>query len=481
MRFRWIALLALTALPGSTVLRAADACYTDSCSAAACGASNGNFTTLVAPGDIPDATAATPIAFVDPADGLRHRFVETQEGVIWVWDGGSGTVLATPFLDLRSKVEYNFSERGLLALAVDPDYRTNGLFYVYYTRSSAVPADVGDIVIERYSRQSDNVADPASAETILVIEHTANGNHNGGWLAFGPDRMLYVSVGDGGGSCDSSGPNGQNINSVKGKLLRLDVRGEDLSATAPECDGGSGNYGIPLGNPFAGATPGCGEIWALGLRNPFRFSFDRGTGDIWIGDVGQSKWEEINYLPSGYYPLAAQGVMNFGWRCREGCQTGTCSTSDCPSNIATGTVCKYPRDLDKDAPVYNVWDPILCHENQGKWESIMGGYRYRGSALPALDGRYLYGDAFCGQLWITTAFDSSDPVATTASCWDSGQGGLYGFAEDHQGELYMVNGYSGVKCIHDGSGCPWADDALVFDDGFESSDTSAWSSTVSSI
>jgi len=253
-----------------------------------------------------------------------------------------------------------------------------------------------------------------------------------------------------------------------GKILRIDVRGVDPKGTAPDdCSLSASGYTIPTTNPYAGMEPACDEVWALGLRNPFRFSFDRATGDLYIGDVGQAKWEEINLQPA-----ATPAPVNFGWVCREGCETADndesgCSTAGCP--VDPGTTCEFPRTS-------GFRDPILCHHNTG-WRSIMGGYRYRGDRIPSLAGDYLYSDAYCGQIWKTTTLDPSNPAAVAASCWASGYGGSYGFAEDRHGELYVVvGGASRIDCIHNGGGCPWAG-AGIFNDDFESNGTDAWSFT----
>ena len=225
---------------------------------------------------------------------------------------------------------------------------------------------------------------------------------------------------------------------------------------------------MPSTNPFFGQEPACDEVWAFGLRNPFRFSFDRDNGDLYIGDVGQLKWEEINLQTA-----ATPAPVNFGWVCREGCETAnnnesSCSTAGCP--VDTGTMCEFPRAA-------GMWDPILCHYNGG-WDSIMGGYRYRGTQVPSIGGDYIYGDAACGQIWKTTVLDPSNPAAIDAECWASGLGGTFGFSEDADGELYVVVGGAGrIDCIHNGDGCTWIGED-VFTDGFESGDTSVWSSTV---
>jgi glucose/arabinose dehydrogenase len=475
---------ALSAIPGAAV----SACETSACNSTGCGTFGNYFSLLVDAGSQLPAGDQIPVAFVDPGDSSPRRFVATKRGRIYVWNGATGNVLATPFLDLSSRVLYSNpqGEQGFLAMAVAPDYATSGAFYVYYVGVGAAPGNDGDIVLERYYRSmaDPNVADP-NGERILVISHTDASNHNGGWLAFGADGMLYVSSGDGGGACDSTGPNSQNIDSLKGKLLRLDVTGQPGS-TAPECDA-LGGYEVPLGNPFQGATPGCGEIWAYGLRNPYRFSVDRTTGDIWIGDVGQSSWEEVNFLRSDYQPTSSAEVMNYGWKCREGCETLTCGTNGCPGFLVGGvSTCQYPNDVDPGAGTTYYWDPVFCHSN-GPWFASMGGYRYRGSFLPSLSGTYLYGDAYCRQIWRSTSFDPQNPAAATDSCfvWNdlTTQQQLFGFSEDHLGELYIVL-YDGdltgtVYCLHpSGGSCYWSGWGGFFEDGFETGDTSRWSSTV---
>jgi len=447
------------------VAEGATSCLDGSCSGSCSPGLPVEISTLVPASEFPPQ-ADTPIAFVDPDDGRGRRLIATQEGTILVWDGATQSILPTFFIDLRDDVGGPVNaggERGLLAMVADPEYASNGLFYIFYTRGD------GDIVIERYARSAGDpdIADPASATTILIINHPA-GNHNGGWLAFGPDGFLYISTGDGGGGCDSNaGANGdgQRTDTLAGKMLRIDVRGVDPGGTAPDdCGVTAGPYTIPTTNPFAGQEPACDEVWAYGLRNPFRFSFDRQTGDLFIGDVGQNNWEEINLQAA-----STPAPVNFGWVCREGCATSgsgssSCSTTGC--SMDTGTTCEFPRSAGH-------WDPILCHAT-GSWASIMGGYRYRGNFVPSIAGDYIYSDAACGQLWKTTTLDPSNPAAINAECWASGFGGTFGFAEDHLGELYIVVGGAGrIDCIHNGDGCFWAA-SEIFADGFETGDTSIW-------
>jgi hypothetical protein len=454
------------AIAGPQPVFANSSCYALTCGSCTPGSGSSNVSTLIPDTAWPSPAppdGATPIVFVDPKDGRGHRFVVTQQGRIFIWNGWR--ISKTPFLDISARVLFG-GERGLLAMAVAPDYATSGRFYVYYTGEGAAPGSDGDIVIERYQRSgNEDLADPTPT-TILVINHTSQSNHNGGWLAFGPnDGFLYISTGDGGGGCDSSGPHAQLTTSLLGKILRIDVSGTDPT---PDVDCGNDyfattGYTTPATNPFVGVS-GCDEIWAYGLRNPFRFSFDRSTGDLFIGDVGQDNWEEINFKAA-----AASAPFNFGWVLREGCDTSSIAPSSCSGSSSADPGCQYPTGDD-------LYDPILCHSNPNGWSSIMGGYRYRGTQVSALTGRYIYSDAGCGQIWRTTAFAPTDPIAATAECWDGGNGGVYGFAEDHLGELYVVNGGSNeIDCIHGGSGClSWASQPLVFGDDFESNNTSRW-------
>ncbi|HPK65459.1 MAG TPA: PQQ-dependent sugar dehydrogenase [Thermoanaerobaculia bacterium] len=424
----------------------------------------------------------SPIAFVDPDDGTAHRLIVMHNGRVLSW--GPGGIAATPFLDLSTATGEGkvlasgaSSERGLLALAIDPNYPSNGHFYVYYTATNwdgAGPIAAGDVVIERYTRSPANplVADPASARVILYIPHSSSSNHNGGWLAFGPDGHLWISTGDGGGGCDSTGPaagvgdptfpagnswryDGSHYSPAAshpgryllGKLLRLDVSGDDYPSDPLR------NYRIPADNPFAGPLFGADEIWARGLRNPFRFSFDRATGDLWIGDVGQGKWEEVDWRPFG-----TPGGDHYGWLCREGFVASSVSPSNCPQ-----TNC--PPDST------GLVDPLFAGDHADGWCSVIGGYRYRGSRVPEAVGDYLFSDYCHGDLWGGTPSGSGWSFSQRLT----GPFGVFSLAEDHLGELYLVNGATGVvSCLHDGDGCFWSLWTGLGEDGFESGDLSRW-------
>jgi glucose/arabinose dehydrogenase len=301
---------------------------------------------------------ASPLFLAPVPDGSGRVFVVERGGRVRILNPATGAIAATPFLDLSSQVRTD-SERGLLGFATAPDFPTSGVVYVYLTNLD------GDIELRRYrtpagTRES---VDPASADVLLVIEHSQFGNHNGGWIGFGPDNLLYVAVGDGGGSGDPL-DNGQNRNSLLGKILRLDVGGDQFPAD-PNRD-----YVIPAGNPFAGGG-GAPEIWALGLRNPFRASFDSGTGNLLIGDVGQGAIEEIDLMRPG------DGGANFGWPLLEGTRPFRGGAGAGP----TLPVAEYPH-------------------GSGSFEgrSVTGGYVYRGP-VEALQGLYIFADFVTGNIW----------------------------------------------------------------------------------
>ena len=309
------------------------------------------------------ATDLSNPVFVGHA-GDDRLFILEQGGAIKILKNGA--VLEKPFLDISGRV-LCCGERGLLGLAFEPNYATTQRFYVYYSDRDSDPSpDVdttGDIVIARYTAASDNQDVANTLETrVLTIPHRTYGNHNGGWLGFGPDGFLYAGTGDGGNGgdpdCRSSNPH-----DLLGKLLRLNVVGQ-ITYTSPISN---------LQNTITNAAP---EVWAIGVRNPWRNSFDRQTGAFYVGDVGQNIWEEINALPAH----SAAG-LNLGWNRRE----GNHSYSDsCAASLIANT------------------DPVAEYnhaESTGQCASVTGGYVYRGSSQPWLNGSYFYGDACSGQLW----------------------------------------------------------------------------------
>jgi len=305
-----------------------------------------------------------PVGITNAGDGSGRLFLTLQDGKIMIWNGTQ--VLATPFLDIDPIVNSSGSEQGLLGLAFHPDYNTNGYFYVNYTDNTG-----GDTVIARYSVSAGNpnVADPASALKLVEIDQPFS-NHNGGQLQFGPDGYLYIGMGDGGSGGDPFN-NGQNPMALLGKMLRIDVDG---GGNPPDCGGGAANYTIPADNPFVDGPGGtCDEIWHMGLRNPWRFTFDRLTGDLFIGDVGQDSWEEVDRQPA-----ASAGGENWGWRCYEG---------------------KHPYNTQGCGPL-NSYDRPILEYSHAVGCSITGGYVYRGPAMPGLgQGMYVYADYCSGRVW----------------------------------------------------------------------------------
>ncbi len=340
-----------------------------------------------------------PLQVLQAPNDATRLFILQQGGTIRIFEGGA--LLPTPFLDI-STLTSDGSEQGLLSMAFDPDYASSGLFYVYYTDDIASP---GDITLARYSVSGDpDVADPGSAEILLVIPHPSEANHNGGQLAFSPsDGYLYMGTGDGGGGGDVPN-NAQNLGILLGKMLRIDVGG---TGTVPCGQSSPAPYGVPPSNPFVGET-GCDEIWSYGLRNPWRFSFDRETGDVLIGDVGQLLWEEIDYQPAG-----STGGENWGWRRMEGFH---CYNPG--SNCNDGTL---------ELPILEYGHGLGC--------SVTGGFRYRGSAIPGLYGVYLYGDYCTGRIWRA---DQGGGGWTSTQLLDSGYN-ISGWGEDLAGEVYLAH------------------------------------------
>lgn len=356
-----------------------------------------------------------PVHLADAGDGSGRLFIVEQGGLIRIYQND---LLSNPFLDIadrvRSPLSGGGSEEGLLSVAFPPGY--GGLiqhFYVYYTNTN------GDNQVSRFRLTSDpNIADPDSEESIIYFDHPVNSNHNGGQLAFGPDGYLYIGTGDGGGGGDPQ-ENAQNPASLLGKLLRIDVETDSTPPFTPshriflpQAYRGEGGqtplaYRIPTDNPFVGLGGYREEIWALGLRNPWRFSFDRSTSDLYIGDVGQQQWEEVNFQPAN-----SEGGENFGW---DNWEANACYEGPC--NNPSGYV----------FPVFNYPHDGNC--------SVTGGYVYRGQLFPGMTGIYFLADYCSGNLW---------GLQNTAQGWESHDftentgGDISSFGEDESGELYLV-------------------------------------------
>jgi glucose/arabinose dehydrogenase len=323
-------------------------------------------------------------------DGSGRLFVVEQAGRIRIIDGDK--VVETPFLDISDRVGSSSNEQGLLGLAFAPDYASSGTFFVNYTNRA------GDTVISRFQVTADaQVADPASETLVLTFQQPAP-NHNGGMILFGPDGMLWVGTGDGGASNDRFG-NGQNPQTLLGKMLRIDVMSDP---TQP--------YTIPADNPWVTAQWNGqavrGEIWALGLRNPWRYSFDATTNDLWIADVGQNTWEEVNFVAAG-----SAGGLNFGWPLMEGLHCFQQAECD-----ATGLL-----------------PPVIEYDHSGNC-SITGGHVYRGS-IPALQGVYFYADYCSMRIWAATPAGDGTWKSDLVLQSDAP---ITSWGADQDGELYIV-------------------------------------------
>jgi glucose/arabinose dehydrogenase len=341
--------------------------------------------------------------FVTYAPGDASRlFVVEQVGRIFVLVDGEPE--SDAFLDISDNVQREGNEQGLLGLAFHPDYAENGRFFVNYSAApGAHGAGSGDTIISEFSvSAAANLAD-ASSERVLLTVPQPYGNHNGGMLAFGPDGFMYIGLGDGGDGGDPDG-NGQDPMTLLGSILRIDVDASD-----------AGEYGIPVGN-MPNAAP---EVWDFGLRNPWRFSFDGCTGDLYIGDVGQDSWEEINVVPRG------QGHNNFGWRVREGAHCFRANSCDNSGMIEP--VAEYGR---------------------GTGVSITGGYVYRGSLVPGLRGTYFYADYDSGAFF---AFEYDGGAITNqreiSSELGTNNGQITSLGQDAEGEVYVVRRYGAIERI----------------------------------
>ncbi len=351
-----------------------------------------------------------PMFVTAPPGDTNRLFVAERSGRIRIVNLANNSLNATPYLSISVSTD---GERGLLGMAFDPNFSTNGYFYVNY--SAPAGADVGDQIIARYQANGDPLTATSANPTefrLLRLDRPSpsTSNHNGGWIGFNPNNPdnLYIAVGDGGGGDDTFNT-AQNVNSPHGKMLRIDVNHH----------GGGQNYGIPAGNPFA-TGGGLPEIWALGLRNPWRDSFDRATGDLWIGDVGQSAREEIDYLGAN-----TPGGRNLGWSFREGDIAG-------------------PKSAPNPVPGTGLVQPLVVH-GRSEAASITGGYVYRGG-ITSLQGQYIYGDYITGRSW-SLKYDGTTlmgPVERTSQFDPDGIGPLTmanqlaSFGEDGFGEMYMV-------------------------------------------
>lgn len=391
---------------------------------------------------------AQPIAFAQPNDGSGRLFVVSRSGNIYIYRSGTNTVDATPYLTVPVSTS---GEQGLLGIALHPDFASNGRFYVQHTRAAGggnIGSSADQLTVEyTASPPTANSVDPLTRRVLVTIGDMAS-NHNGGALQFGPDGFLYISMGDGGPQNNPHGfaqclwrkPADSNPANcaigtapnyfLLGKILRIDVDGTTPNASAEMCGTATGQtaqYRIPVDNPHVGTSSTCDEIYHTGMRNPFRFSFDRASGDMLVGDVGQGTWEEVDLIPFG------AGPQNLGWSVCEGRQTFSGGAVD---SCAFGTL-----------PILNYIHGSVAPAS-GKC-SITGGYRYRGP-ITEFQGMIVYAD-YCSREIFFGKPDGASSSGFSATRWATGPtapilaaGGPIGFGEDLDGNLYLATQSSGV-------------------------------------
>jgi glucose/arabinose dehydrogenase len=345
---------------------------------------------------------STPLDIQQPADSTGRLFVVEQDGHIQIIQG-NGTRASTPFLDVASRAGFTSGgETGLLGLAFHPQYVQNHRFFVNYTRN--IGGQLESVIAEfTASPTNTDFADPATEKILLTLDQPF-ANHNGGGLAFDQGGNLYIAFGDGGSGGDPQ-CNGQNINVLLGKVLRIDVDSPPAAGL---------NYAIPPSNPFVNQT-GRDEIWLYGLRNPFRFSFDSESGDLWIGDVGQGSYEEVDLL------TPKQGGANLGWNLREGTHAYPATTCSQTGNELT--------------------DPIFDYDHSDGDATVIGGHVYHGEEMPVLAGSYVFGDFISGRVWSLT--QSGQSWTRTLLLTTAGND-LATIGQDQAGELYVARYLSGV-------------------------------------
>ena len=343
---------------------------------------------------------SSPLDIQQAGDASGRLFVVEQGGKIKIIQNGS--VLGTPYLDVSSLIVFG-GEEGLLGLAFHPSYSTNGCFYVNYT-TTRLNNILQTVIAEfRAAPVGANTVNTATEQRLIIVDQP-EANHNGGGLAFGKDGFLYIALGDGGGGGDVHGTigNGQDLTTRLGKMLRISVT----------CNG---TFTVPSDNPFVTNTTAAKEIWLYGLRNPFRFSVDQATGNLWIGDVGQSSFEEVDRVAQ------AQGGSNMGWRCKEGTH-----------NFNFSANCQGLTFLD----------PIFDYDHSQGDATVIGGYVYHGTNIAALAGNYVFGDFISGRVWSLAQNGQGQWVRTFLV--NTGGGDLAGFGQDANGELYVARYSSGA-------------------------------------
>jgi glucose/arabinose dehydrogenase len=385
---------------------------------------------------VPIITGLTrPILAISPPGDTERIFIVEQDGVIRLHKRGDPPGTTSVFLDISAQVTATFNEQGLLGMAFHPDYATNRIFVVNYTSGTST-------IISSFLRDAVNpdIALPLTEKTIITYAQPET-NHNAGDIDYGPDGFLYIYTGDGGGGGDAHGAcgNGQNPGVLLGKILRIDP--DRAAPNFPDCGGGNSAYTIPADNPFVSDPSTCDEIWALGMRNPWRNSFDFATGDLYTGDVGQNCWEEINYVPG-----TSTGGENYGWRQMEG---NHCYPASPPNCDPAPTACGDSPDCNDPSLTY----PILEIRGDLTACSVVGGHVYHGCRMPNFDGVYFYGD-YCEGFVRSFVVAGDPPAATQQTDW-TGQvdpGGalafdLTSFGEDAQGEILITDRDGEVRKI----------------------------------
>lgn len=336
----------------------------------------------------PNLKFTRPVDLQDPKDGSNRLFIVEQQGIIYVIENKQDTKEKKVFIDLRDIVNDGGNEEGLLGLAFHPDYQSNGFFFVNFTTQGAKTTEISRFSVSSNDPDKGDI----DSKKFLLRFNQPYGNHNGGQVLFGPDGYLYISTGDGGSGGDPK-DNGQNPKTLLGAILRIDV--DNVSPNQ--------QYSIPNDNPFAGNTKGIKEeIYAYGLRNPWRFSFDAQTGWLWTGDVGQNKYEEIDIIEKG---------GNYGWNVKEGF-----------------------HDYENDGKAGDLKPPIWEYDRSKGDVSVTGGYVYRGSIAKDLIGFYIYGDYASGRIWKLDFSDINNPVNTEVGKYDFS---IAAFGVDKANELYV--------------------------------------------
>ena len=348
----------------------------------------------------PELSFKRMVGMAYAGDGSDRLFVVLQHGVIVSFANEQGVEAADVLLDIEERVSDRGNEEGLLGLAFDLEYSANGYFYVYYSAANPRRSVLSRFIVDG------GVADPDSERVILEVEQP-HSNHNGGQIAFGPDGYLYVGLGDGGSRGDPQG-NGQDLSTLLGSIIRIDVGSLDER----------GSYSIPADNPFVGVEGARGEIWAYGIRNPWRFSFDRGSGELWMADVGQNKLEEVDIVRRG---------MNYGW------------------NVMEGSSCFKPS---RGCDAQGLELPVAEYGRDGGC-SVTGGYVYRGERLPSLYGAYVYGDFCSGKIWGLRYEDGrvTEQLELVDSSLD-----ISSFGEDQSGEMFILSFDGGIYRLVGGGG-----------------------------